>query len=47
MLSFKSCFVFYAGDYLISRSSKAMSLDVPPMDCTYLSLFVSLEDFLA
>ena len=26
---------------------EAMSLDVPPMECTYLSLFVSLDHLLA
>ena len=32
---------------LIPRSSTAVSLDVPPMECTYLNLFVSLEHLLA
>ena len=30
-----------------SRTSKAMSLDVPPMECKYLSLLVLLEHLLA
>ena len=34
-------------DIVISRSSTAMSLDVPPLGCTYLRLFVSLEHLLA
>ena len=32
---------------LISRSARGMSLDVPPMECTYLSLFVILEQLIA